>query len=100
MFQKLHTPLKAVALYKAAAFFYVFSLGKLRRILYLLYAALETLWAGLLTFCQRVCYPVRMKADKYLMPNRFYTIPLRKCPKLLLNLSAFVPSNQKIPVIE
>ena len=41
-----------------------------------------------------------MKADKYLMPNRFYTIPLRKCPKLLLKLSAFVPSNQKIPVIE
>ena len=40
---QFNNPLKAVALHKAAAFFYVFSLGKLRRILYLLYAAMETL---------------------------------------------------------
>ena len=34
---KLHTHLKAVALYKAAAFFYVRSLGKLHLILDLLF---------------------------------------------------------------
>ena len=62
---KLHTPLKAVAFYEAAAFFYVFSLGKLHLILDLLYVCFGNVIGRLANILPAVLLSCRHKIGNH-----------------------------------